>query len=49
MARIQGLPQDQAGPISRLVYRFMRRGMKKLTGREASHGSGIERPTATIL
>ena len=42
MARIQGVPQDQAGPISRLVYRFMRRGLKKLTGREASHGSGIE-------
>jgi alkylhydroperoxidase family enzyme len=42
MARIQGVPQDQAGPIVRLVYRFMCRGMKKLTGREADHGSGIE-------
>ena len=42
MARIQGVPQDQASPIVRLVYRFMRKGMKKLTGREASHGSGIE-------
>jgi alkylhydroperoxidase family enzyme len=42
MARIQGVPQDQAGPIVRLVYRFMRRGMKKMTGREAAHGSGIE-------
>jgi alkylhydroperoxidase family enzyme len=26
----------------KLVYRFMRRGMKKLTGRAAAHGSGIE-------
>jgi AhpD family alkylhydroperoxidase len=42
MARIQGVPRDQAGPIVRLVYRFMRRGMKKMTGREPAHGSGIE-------
>jgi alkylhydroperoxidase family enzyme len=42
MARIQGVPQDQAGPVVRLVYRFMRKGMKKLTGREPAHGSGIE-------
>ncbi|MGN6870836.1 MAG: carboxymuconolactone decarboxylase family protein [Solirubrobacteraceae bacterium] len=42
MARIPGVPKDQAGPIVKLVYRFMRRGMKKLTGREAAHGSGIE-------
>lgn len=42
MARIQGVPQDQAGPIVRLAYRFMRRGMTKMTGREAAHGSGIE-------
>ena len=42
MARIHGVPQDQAGPIVRLVYRFMRKGMKKMTGREAAHGSGIE-------
>jgi alkylhydroperoxidase family enzyme len=42
MARIDGVPQDQAGPLVRLVYRFMRKGMKKLTGREAAHGSGIE-------
>jgi alkylhydroperoxidase family enzyme len=26
----------------KLVYRFMRKGMKKMTGREAAHGSGIE-------
>jgi alkylhydroperoxidase family enzyme len=42
VARIQGVPQDQAGPIVKLVYRFMRRGMKKMTGRDAIHGSGIE-------
>jgi len=42
MARIQGVPQDQAGPMVKLVYIFMRRGMKKMTGREAAHGTGIE-------
>jgi alkylhydroperoxidase family enzyme len=42
MARIQGVPQDQAGPIIKLVYRFMRKGTTKLTGREPAFGSGIE-------
>jgi len=42
MARIQGVPQDQAGPMVKLVYWFMRKGMKKMTGREAVYGSGIE-------
>lgn len=42
MARIQGVPTDQAGPIVRLVYRFMRRGFKKTTGRSPARGSGIE-------
>lgn len=42
MARIQGVRQDQAGPKVKLVYWFMRKGMKKLTGRDAAHGSGIE-------
>jgi alkylhydroperoxidase family enzyme len=42
MARIQGVPQDQAGLMVKLVYWFMRKGMKKLTGREPAHGSGIE-------
>jgi alkylhydroperoxidase family enzyme len=42
MARIQGVPQEQAGPIVKLVYRFMRTGTRKLTGREAAHGNGIE-------
>jgi len=42
MARIQGVPQQQAGPVVKLVYRFMRKGMKKLTGRDPARGSGIE-------
>src|SRR3984885_455775 len=42
MARIQGVPQDQASPMVKLVYWFMRRGMNKLTGREAARGSGME-------
>ena len=42
MARIQPVPKEQAGPIVKLVHRFMRKGMKKMTGRDAAHGSGIE-------
>jgi alkylhydroperoxidase family enzyme len=42
MARIQGVAQEQAGPIVKLVYRFICKGMKKMTGREAAHGTGIE-------
>jgi len=42
MARIEGVSKDQAGPMVKLVYRFMTRGMKKLTGRDAARGSGIE-------
>jgi AhpD family alkylhydroperoxidase len=42
MARINGVPQGEAGPIVRLVYRFMRKGMTKLTGRAPTSGSGIE-------
>jgi alkylhydroperoxidase family enzyme len=42
MARIQGVAPDKAGPMVRLVYVFMRRGMKKMTGREPARGSGIE-------
>jgi AhpD family alkylhydroperoxidase len=42
MARIQGVPQDQAGPKLKLVYWFMRRGMKTMTGRAPAHGTGIE-------
>jgi alkylhydroperoxidase family enzyme len=42
MARIQGVPRDQAGPIVKLVYRFAPRGMRKMTGRGPARGSGIE-------
>ncbi len=42
MARVQGVSPVQASPLLRLVYRFMRRGMTRLTGRAAAHGSGIE-------
>ena len=42
MARIQGVPEDQAGPMLKLVYRLMRRGTKKMTGRDAAHGTGLE-------
>ncbi len=41
MARIQGVRQEQAGPIVS-SYRFMLKGMRKMTGREAARGSGIE-------
>jgi AhpD family alkylhydroperoxidase len=42
MARIYGVQQDKAGLTVKIVYWFMRKGMKKLTGREAARGSGIE-------
>jgi alkylhydroperoxidase family enzyme len=42
MARIDGVTQKQAGPVVKLVYRFMRRGVKKLTGREGARGDGTE-------
>ena len=42
MARIEGVPQKQAGPVVKLVYRLMRRGTNKMTGRAPAHGSGIE-------
>jgi alkylhydroperoxidase family enzyme len=42
MARIPGVERKQAGPIVKLVLRFMRKGTSKMTGREAAHGSGIE-------
>jgi alkylhydroperoxidase family enzyme len=42
MARMRGVPQEQAGPVVKLVYWFMRRGMRSMTGRDATHGSGIE-------
>ena len=42
MARIQGVSTDEAGAKVKLIYWFMRNGMKKLTGRDPAHGSGIE-------
>jgi AhpD family alkylhydroperoxidase len=42
MARIQGVPKNQAGITVKLAYRFGPRMMKKLTGREPARGSGIE-------
>lgn len=42
MARVQLVTQKQAGPITKLVFRFMTRGMKKLTGRGPARGTGIE-------
>jgi AhpD family alkylhydroperoxidase len=42
MARIQGVAPDEAGPMVKVVYWFMRRGTKKMTGRDATQGSGIE-------
>jgi AhpD family alkylhydroperoxidase len=42
MARIEGVPKSEAGPMVRLVYRLGPRMMRKLTGRDAQAGSGIE-------
>jgi 4-carboxymuconolactone decarboxylase len=42
MARIQPVPKDKAGPMVRLVYAFMPRAMRKLTGRAPARGDGAE-------
>jgi alkylhydroperoxidase family enzyme len=42
MARIPAVSKDQAGAKVKLVYWFMRRGMRKMTGREPARGNGIE-------
>ncbi len=42
MARVQGVSKQDAGPMVKLVYWFMSRGMRKLTGRAPARGSGIE-------
>jgi 4-carboxymuconolactone decarboxylase len=42
MARIEGVPQKQAGPIVKLGYRFGPRMMRKMTGRDPQVGSGLE-------
>jgi alkylhydroperoxidase family enzyme len=42
MARIEGVPAAQAGPIVRLAYRFGPKAVRKLTGRDPQSGTGIE-------
>jgi alkylhydroperoxidase family enzyme len=42
VARIEGVPQQQAGPLVKLTYRFGPRMMKRLTGRAPAHGTGLE-------
>lgn len=42
MARIEGIRQDQAGPLVRLVFRYMRKSVKEMTGTEPARGDGIE-------
>jgi alkylhydroperoxidase family enzyme len=42
MARIQGVQKSQAGLMVKLVYRLGPRMMRKLAGREASIGNGLE-------
>jgi alkylhydroperoxidase family enzyme len=42
MARIQGVQKNEAGLMVKLVYRLGPRMMRKLAGREASIGNGLE-------
>jgi alkylhydroperoxidase family enzyme len=42
MARIPAVSKDQASAKVKLVYWFMGRGMRKMTGREPARGNGIE-------
>jgi alkylhydroperoxidase family enzyme len=42
MARIEGVPKSQAGPVVKLVYWFGPKMMKKMTGRAPRTGTGIE-------
>ena len=42
MARIPAVSKDQASAKIKLVYWFMHRGMRKMTGREPARGNGIE-------
>jgi alkylhydroperoxidase family enzyme len=42
MARIPAVSKDKASAKVKLVYWFMRRGMRKMTGREPARGNGIE-------
>ena len=38
MARLTGVPEDHAGPFMKVLYRLMRRGMRKLAGRSPDRG-----------
>jgi AhpD family alkylhydroperoxidase len=42
VARIEGVPKSKAGPMVRLAYWLMPKAFKKMTGREARYGAGIE-------
>jgi 4-carboxymuconolactone decarboxylase len=42
MARIEGVARKDAGLTVKLVYWYMRRAMRKMTGSEPVRGSGIE-------
>ena len=42
MTRIQPVPKEKAGPVVRLVYAFMPRAMRKMTGRAPARGDGAE-------
>jgi alkylhydroperoxidase family enzyme len=42
MVRIQPVPKDKASPMVRLVYAFMPRAMRKLTGRAPARSNGLE-------
>jgi alkylhydroperoxidase family enzyme len=42
MARIQGVPMSEAGPMVKLIYRLGPRMMRKLTGRDPAIGNGLE-------
>jgi AhpD family alkylhydroperoxidase len=42
MARIEGVSKSEASPVVRLVYRFGPKMVRKLTGRDAQTGTGIE-------
>jgi AhpD family alkylhydroperoxidase len=42
MARIEGVPKRNAGPMVKLIYRFGPRMMRKLAGRQPQIGTGLE-------
>lgn len=42
MARIEAVPMSKASPMTKLAYRFGPRMMRKMTGRDPQHGSGLQ-------